>query len=218
AERRAKVQRQRDAAAKVTGRDFPYDNGLEAFSGVTCTDGLHPKNAGQWPALTAASDKRAPYFGRAWGWSSVQCARDSWTVRDEDAYTGPFNRRTNAPVLFVGNYYDPATNYNDAVSSSKLLPGSRLISSNSWGHTAYGTSACVTNAVDAYLVGGTLPPAGTLCVGDIQPFEEEPELALDTRGPVDASAMAARPSAASKPTELPPVATRVPTSILLGTR
>ncbi|GAA4398755.1 alpha/beta hydrolase [Actinomadura verrucosospora] len=218
AERRAEVARQKEAAEKVSAKDFPYDNGLEAFSGVTCTDGLHPKKAGSWPALTAASDKRAPYFGRAWGWSSVQCARDAWKVRDEDAYTGPFNRRTNAPVLFVGNYYDPATNYNDAVSSSKLLPNSRLLSSNSWGHTAYGTSECVTKAVDGYLVGGKLPPAGKVCVGDTQPFADGSESAPQTRGPADASAMAPQAAATGNGTKLPPVATRVPTSILLGTR
>ncbi|TDB85472.1 alpha/beta hydrolase [Actinomadura sp. KC216] len=216
AERRAEVRRQEDAAAKAKG--FPYENGFEAFSSVVCTDGLHPKKAGDWPALTAASDKRAPYFGRAWGWTTVQCAGDSWKVRDEDAYTGPFNRRTSAPVLFVGNYYDPATNYNDAVSSSKLLPGSRLLSSDSWGHTAYGTSACVTDAVDSYLVTGTPPPAGKVCVGDVQPFEETPEQALHTRRPAGPGAAATRPSTAGKPTELPPVATRVPPSILLGTR
>ncbi|NYD48180.1 pimeloyl-ACP methyl ester carboxylesterase [Actinomadura luteofluorescens] len=218
AERRAEVRRQKEAAEKVTAKDFPYDNSLEAFSGVTCTDGLHPKKAGSWPALTAASDRRAPYFGRAWGWGSVQCARDAWKVRDEDAYTGPFNRRTNAPVLFVGDYYDPATNYNDAVSSSKLLPNSRLLSSNSWGHTAYGTSACVTKAVDGYLVGGKLPPAGKVCVGDVQPFAGNPEPALESRGPADASAMAPQAAATGNGTKLPPVAARVPSSILLGTR
>ncbi|WP_131736612.1 alpha/beta hydrolase [Actinomadura roseirufa] len=218
AERRAEVKRQKEAAEKVLAYDFPYDNGLDAFSGVTCTDGLHPKKAGSWPAATAAADKRAPYFGRAWGWTSVQCAGDAWTVRDEDAYTGPFNRRTSAPVLFVGNYYDPATNYNEAVSSSKLLPNSRLLSSNSWGHTAYGTSKCVTEAVDAYLVAGTLPPAGKVCVGDTQPFEPHPRPAPTTKGPADASAMANQANATGNGTKLPPVATRVPPSILLGTR
>jgi hypothetical protein len=219
AERRAEVRRQREAAKKITApKGFPYVNDVDAFSSVVCTDGLHPAKAGSWPAKVAEADKRAPYFGRAWDWGSVQCAGDSWKVRDEDAYTGPFNRRTSAPVLFVGDYYDPATNYNDAVSSSKLLPGSRLLSSDSWGHTAYGTSACVTNAVDAYLLNGTLPPAGKVCVGDVQPFEPDPESAVTARGPADAAAMAAGATAAAKPVALPPVAARVPASILLGTR
>jgi pimeloyl-ACP methyl ester carboxylesterase len=218
AERRAEVRRRKEAAEKVSARDFPYANDLEAFSGVTCTDGLHPKKAGSWPAQTAASDRRAPYFGRAWAWGSVQCAGDAWKVRDEDAYTGPFNRRTSAPVLFVGNYYDPATNYKEAVSSSKMLPNSRLLSSDSWGHTAYGTSDCVTKAVDGYLVRVAPPPAGKVCVGDVQPFAGDPAAAPGTRGPADASAMAAQVSAAGNGAKLPPVAARVPSSILLGTR
>ncbi|WP_119727069.1 alpha/beta hydrolase [Thermomonospora amylolytica] len=215
-DRRAKEKQARQTAQRVIGRDFPYDNGLEAFSGVTCTDALHPKDAGAWPRLTAASDKRAPYFGRAWAWGTVQCAGNSWTVRDEDAYSGPFNRRTAKPVLFVGNYWDPATNYNDAVSSDKLLPNSRLLSSDSWGHTAYGTSACVTNAVDRYLVQGTLPAAGTVCVGDIQPFADAAPGARKVRGRADASVLA-KPVTRATGTQLPPVAARVPSPLLQGT-
>ncbi|GAA3951768.1 alpha/beta hydrolase [Actinoplanes auranticolor] len=158
------------ARVRTPARDFPYDNSVEAFSGVICTDADHPRDAATWPALTAAEDARAPYFGRAWGWGTVTCAGDTWTVRDEDAYKGPFNRRTSAPVLFVGNHWDPATSYRQAVSAAKLLPGSRLLSSDNWGHTAYGTSACVTGGVDRYLLRGTLPEAGTVCHSPAQPF------------------------------------------------
>jgi pimeloyl-ACP methyl ester carboxylesterase len=153
-------------------RSFPYDNSFDAYASVMCTDGRHPKDASLWPALAAKADKRAPYFGRAWAWASVQCARNSWTVRDEDAYTGPFTKRTASPVLLVGSYWDPATNYRDAVSSAKLLPNSRLLSSNNWGHTAYGTSACATGAIDRYLLHRTLPTKGQVCVGDDQPFTQ----------------------------------------------
>ncbi|HEX2314305.1 MAG TPA: alpha/beta hydrolase [Thermomonospora sp.] len=208
--RRAAAERERRALRRVLGRGFPYDNSADAFSGVTCTDARHPQSADAWPALTAASDRRAPYFGRMWGWSSVQCARASWTVRDEDAYMGPFNRRTIAPVLFVGNYYDPATNYNDAVSSDRLLPNSRLLSSDSWGHTAYGTSACVTKAVDAYLVRRVLPAAGTVCVGDVQPFAAVPPPARTVRRPANASTMASPSGPEATGRHLPPVAPRFP--------
>nr|WP_130512803.1 alpha/beta hydrolase [Krasilnikovia cinnamomea] len=201
------------------GRDFPYDNSLEAFLGVTCTDTQNPADAAGWPARAAHSDRRAPYFGRAWAWGTVACARDSWTVRDEDAYTGPFDRRTSAPVLFVGDYYDPATNYREAVSASKLLPGSRLLSSDSWGHTAYGTSACVTDAVDAYLVRRELPPAGTVCTGDIQPFAGVPAAAQGaaTHPAPGAEAFTVRPHPAKNaPKKLPPVDARLPGVAGLG--
>ncbi|BFU44811.1 alpha/beta hydrolase [Krasilnikovia sp. MM14-A1004] len=201
----AQLHRLRD---RLPGRDFPYDNSLDAFLGVTCTDTQSPADAASWPARTARADRRAPYFGRAWAWSTVACASDTWTVRDEDAYTGPFDRRTSAPVLFVGDYYDPATNYQEAVSASRLLPGSRLLSSDSWGHTAYGTSACVTDAVDAYLLRQALPAAGTVCTGDIQPFEGVPAAALAaaTHPVPGAEGIAVRPSPAKGAAKkLPPV-------------
>ncbi|WP_067499096.1 alpha/beta hydrolase [Actinoplanes sp. TFC3] len=184
---------------RPTARDFPYDNVIDAFSGVTCTDASHPRDTAQWPALTAAEDKRAPYFGRAWGWGTVFCAGKTWTVQDEDAYRGPFTRRTSAPVLFVGNDFDPATSYRQAVSAAKLLPGSRLLSSDNWGHTAYGTSACVTSAVDRYLLRGALPAAGTVCHSVSQPFTGRSGGSLLSTG----ASVQAAPAEAQ---QLPPVA------------
>jgi pimeloyl-ACP methyl ester carboxylesterase len=203
----AVVQRAAQARQQAGRYDFPYNNGLETFLGVDCTDAYHPSDAAAWPALSAKEDNRAPYFGRLWAWGTAPCARNTWTVRDEDAYTGPFNRRTSAPVLVVGNRWDPATNYQGAVSSAALLPNSRLLSSDSWGHTAYGTSACVTGAVDAYLLRGALPAKGTLCVGDIQPFVEEPgKPAATARADASKSALAAQGAPArGEPKRLPPV-------------
>jgi pimeloyl-ACP methyl ester carboxylesterase len=152
------------------GHDFPYDNGLEAYAGPECTDGLHPADAARWPALADAADAEAPYFGREWVWASGQCARDTWTVRDEDAYAGPWNRRTAAPVLFVAAKWDPATNYDDAVSAQKRLPNSELFTNDNWGHTSYRTSQCNADATEAYVVDLKLPPAGLVCVGFDQPF------------------------------------------------
>jgi hypothetical protein len=159
--------------ARAARYDFPYNNGFEAFATVLCTDGLNPPDAAAWPAYARAADRRAKYFGAAWTWASVQCASRTWTVRDEDAYRGPFNRRTIAPVLVVGNYWDPATNYSGAVAAARLLPNSRLLSSDSWGHTALGTSPCVDGAIKAYLLAVRLPARGTVCRGE-QPFESEP--------------------------------------------
>ncbi|MBX6767886.1 MAG: alpha/beta fold hydrolase, partial [Actinomadura rubrobrunea] len=222
ARQRAEVRRQDKAAEKaadeVSAQDFPYDNTVEVYSGVICTDGRHRKRAESWPAKTAQADERAPYFGRPWGWSTVQCAGNAWSVRDEDAYTGPFDRRTSAPLLIVGNYYDPATNYDAAVAASRLVPNSRLLSSDSWGHTAYGTSACVTNAVDRYLVDVALPAEGTVCVGDLQPFGVASAAARTERGPAGAAALAAPNGPARSGKRLPPVAPPLPESVLLGTR
>lgn len=162
---------------RIPGRSFgfPYDNSLDAFASVLCTDSVNPANASSWPAAARAADRRAKYFGRAWIWLSPFCASNTWTAKDEDAYRGPFNRTTAAPVLVVGNIWDPATNYAGAVKAASLLGNSRLLSSDSWGHTAYGTSSCVTNAVEKYLLKATLPARGKRCVGDIQPFQGDPD-------------------------------------------
>ena len=163
----AATQAQQRAAL---GFAFPYDNPPEAFQSVLCADGRNPADAALWPDHADRADDRAPDFGRLWSWASAPCASRTWWVRDEDAYRGPFTTRTANPVLVVGNLWDPATNYDGAVTVASLLPNSRLLSSDSWGHTAYGTSECVTAAVDTYLLTGRFPPVGTRCVGDAQPF------------------------------------------------
>ena len=157
-------------APAATSADPDYVNDDDVFAAVLCSDSRNPRDPLAWRRAAAAADRRAPYFGRLWTWASAECAGRYWTARDEDRYLGPFTRRTAAPLLFVGNYYDPATPYLDgAVPAARLAPNSRLLTSDSWGHTAYGTSDCVTDAIVGYLVAGTLPAKGTVCVG-YQPF------------------------------------------------
>jgi hypothetical protein len=169
------ADRQSAARGEAFGFGFPYENGFDAFQSVLCTDGLNPAKAAGWSKAAARADAKAPGFGPLWTWASAPCASSTWTVKDEDAYRGPFTRSSAHPVLVVGNYWDPATNYDGAVAADALLGNARLLSSDSWGHTAYGTSACATDAVNAYLIDGTLPAEGTVCTGDDQPFAASPK-------------------------------------------
>jgi DNA-binding NarL/FixJ family response regulator len=83
--------------------------------------------------------------------------------------------RTAAPVLVIGNRWDPVTSYGNAVKVARLLPSSRLISSDSWGHTALLTSACVDDTTWHYLIHPLAPaPKITHCRGDVQPFAPSP--------------------------------------------
>ncbi|WP_197677214.1 alpha/beta hydrolase [Friedmanniella luteola] len=168
------VRRQTETLREHPRAGFPYDNDFDAFAAVSCTDSVEGTRAADYPARAARADGRAPYFGRlvTWNWSS--CAADAFRGNDEDAYRGPFTTRTAAPVLVVGNYWDPITNYQGAVTSARLLPNSRLLSSDSWGHTAYGSSACATQAVDTYLLTGEVAASYPVCRGDLQPFESDP--------------------------------------------
>ncbi|MEV4640896.1 alpha/beta hydrolase [Actinoplanes sp. NPDC049548] len=201
------------AASSVQGRAFPYDNSLDAYAAVMCTDGRHPAKVASWPAKVAKAAERAPYFGPAWAWASAPCARDIWQVRDEDAYTGPFTRRTRNTVLVVGSYWDPATNYYQAVGSAGLLAHARLLSSDNFGHTAYGTSPCVTAAMDGYLLHKTLPAKGAVCRA-AQPFTtaleqpvQETAAALDLATASKAEIAAQGLPPADAPKQLPPVGT-----------
>jgi hypothetical protein len=75
-------------------------------------------------------------------------------------------------VLVVGNYFDPATRYQGAVTAARLLPNSRLLSYAGWGHGAYFIAGnfCVDSAVTRYLLTGRVPPAGTVCQPEGSPF------------------------------------------------
>lgn len=194
------------------GGNIPNDNSADWFYGVTCTDAAHPANATDWPTLMATANANAPYFGEVWGWQNAPCATGTWTAQDADAYRGPFNKVTEVPVLFVGDAWDPATSYNSALSAA-AASGGWLIRSNSWGHTAYGTSRCVTQGVDYYLLYRARPSA-TVCQGDNRPSwgssgrsrgrTERAPTRLDAMKPASVSAVAKQPT--GEPSMLPPIA------------
>ena len=97
---------------------------------------------------------------------------------NKDRYVGPWTARTSAPVLVVGNFFDGVTDYAGAKATTRLLRNSRLLSYAGWGHTAYGRSLCTQEYVDAYLLDGTLPPVGTVCPANPNPFLDVPEESL----------------------------------------
>lgn len=154
--------------ARNAAYDFYYDSSLESYLSVVCTDAAQPRDPKRWPTSIAKNRTAAPHFGAIWGWQDSTCATKYWKAQDEDRYTGRFDKDTERPVLLVGNYYDPATSYRSAQQTYDLMPHSYLLSSNSWGHTAFGSSNCVNDGINAYLVHGTKPP--NYCEADYVPF------------------------------------------------
>jgi pimeloyl-ACP methyl ester carboxylesterase len=68
------------------------------------------------------------------------------------------------PILVIGTTDDPATPYQNAVNLAKGFASARLLTRVGEGHGAFGSgNICVQNAMDAYLVSGTLPADGTRC-------------------------------------------------------
>jgi homoserine acetyltransferase len=69
-----------------------------------------------------------------------------------------------APILVVGTTGDPATPYEWAVALADQLESGVLVSYDGEGHTAYNKSnRCVNDAVEAYLIEGTVPAADPMC-------------------------------------------------------
>jgi hypothetical protein len=79
------------------------------------------------------------------------------------------------------------------------LGNARLLTMQGDGHCAYGgNSACIDAAVEAYLVDGTLPNAGTVCEQDV-PFAQ-PEMAAalaSEEARMETSSVLAAPAAPS---------------------
>ncbi|MCW2701803.1 MAG: hypothetical protein JWQ45_3338 [Blastococcus sp.] len=149
-----------------------YPNFVESFPGVACSDSVNPRSFEAWQSAADRAEARYGRFGRLWNWSASVCR--TWpTTAGQDRYLGPWTARTASTVLVVGNYFDPATPYQGAVTASRLLPNSRLLSYAGWGHTAFFSagSFCVDNYVTRYLVSNRVPPAGTVCQPDGSPFE-----------------------------------------------
>jgi pimeloyl-ACP methyl ester carboxylesterase len=148
----------------------PYEQVLEGFAGVWCLDPINPDHSSAWASAARRADRRDPYFGRPWIWFGSICA--PWQGKDSDRYLGPFNRRTANTVLVVGNRNDPATRYQDAVSTAGLLGRGRLLTVAGWGHTSLFLSSCADAYVSRYLLTGRVSPKGTVCDVDVVPFSQ----------------------------------------------
>jgi pimeloyl-ACP methyl ester carboxylesterase len=153
----------------IAKRGFPHYFNFEGFPAVACADSDNPDSYAAWHDSAVASAQLG-YFGPLWTWVTSICAK--WGGADADRYTGPFNRTTAAPVLVVGNLFDPATRYEGAVTAHNLLPNSALLTVHGWGHTSLFLSACADEAITRYLVDRQTPLPGTTCEQDVVPFSQ----------------------------------------------
>ena len=93
------------------------------------------------------------------GANGAACAQ--WPTQDEGSdWEGDFRTQGAAPVLVVGATDDPSTPYSGAVTLAATLDDAALLTRVGQGHTSYGDSQCIRDAVDAYLVDLTVPTAG----------------------------------------------------------
>jgi pimeloyl-ACP methyl ester carboxylesterase len=141
-----------------TFRSNDFDSGAV----IDCLDWLDPRTTEQFTLDAKEFATKAPIFGPYIAYSGLHCQFFPQPTTQRVANTT--TTITTAPIIVIGTIRDPATPYSWSVSLSKIFKGSSLISLDGDGHTGHGRgSACVDNAVDAYLLSGTLPPANLVC-------------------------------------------------------
>lgn len=105
-------------------------------------------------------------------WLWAPCA--AWPVASAERYTGPWNARTENPVLVVGTRFDPNTSYANAVITAKRLRNAVLLTHDGYGHISFvDPSRCVVRAMGEYLVDLKTPAPGTVCPSDRLPFDPQ---------------------------------------------
>ena len=155
------------------GSDQAPDNGQryagpEQLYAILCSESPNPRPSA-FLALDSFANQRSGAAGPFKLWETEPCA--SWPASAADRYTGPWNRRTANPLLVIGNTHDPTTPYRNALAMSRQLARARLLTLEGYGHTSGADpSACIDEAVNAYLTDKVLPPEGTRCQPDEEPF------------------------------------------------
>lgn len=143
------------------GGDGRYtDNSAEAFYAVTCLDRPYEGTVDDVRALAESWAEQAPTFGPSLAWGLLTC-RD-WPAQ-ADRVTST-RAEGSPPILVVSTMRDPATPFAWGERLAEQLADGRLLTLDATRHTAYGSgSACVDDAVDAYLLRGSLPEPGSVC-------------------------------------------------------
>lgn len=142
--------------------DGSYGNMQDAFLAVNFLDYEPVGTPQEWQAQADHIAESYPVLGEGFGFPSA--GLDAWPVRARVARAG-VTAAGAAPILVVGTTNDPATPYVMAQSLAESLESGVLLTYDGWGHGAYqaGGNQCVLDAVNAYLLSGEVPEAGTVC-------------------------------------------------------
>jgi len=160
-------------ASTSPGPAQPASPALQSYAGpeqalaVECGDAPSPP-ASAYPRLQNRVLASGGVVGLPDLWADEPCA--TWPVTQLDTYRGPWNAATS-PVLVIGNTVDPSTPLQNSIAMSHLLADARLLVVDGYGHTEFlNPSTCASDYETSYFLTGALPPAGTVCQQNAQPF------------------------------------------------
>ena len=136
-----------------------------AMMGTNCLDYRVEGNMATWTAQSKELERIAPRFATVMEAGDLSCQAWGHTgTRPSKA----LHAKGAAPILVIGTTGDPATPYEWAEALADQLDSGQLLTWEGNGHAAYtnsGHGPCVTQAVDTYLLTGTMPKKGLTCHG-----------------------------------------------------
>ncbi len=141
--------------------DTYTDNSSEAILAINCLDDPYAISSEEVPAQVDDFEEVSPTFGRIFAWGLVACGGIQVESSEE-----PLDIVAEGadPIVVIGTTRDPATPYEWAVSLADQLDSGVLVSRDGDGHTGYNSdNQCVDEAVEAYLLEGTVPDDGLEC-------------------------------------------------------
>lgn len=137
------------------------DNSSDAFLAIECLDYPVEGTLEDWQANAEQLKEVSPFWEDSFAYTEVVC--DLWP-HEAKRTPAPLAASGSAPILVIGTTGDPATPYEWSVAMADQLENGHLLTFEGNGHTAYGRSNnCVANAVDAFLLDGTIPAEGATC-------------------------------------------------------
>ena len=137
------------------------DNSTEAIYAINCLDDPFAVTADEVPDYYDEFLDASPTLGEVFAWGLVGCG--GIEVKSSEP-PRKIKAAGAAPIVVVGTTRDPATPYEWAVSLADQLESGVLVSRDGDGHTGYNAgNDCVNEAVEDYLVDGTVPDDGLQC-------------------------------------------------------
>jgi pimeloyl-ACP methyl ester carboxylesterase len=137
-------------------------NLLEANAAITCLDDPSRLDPADVPSVLPELLQASPTFGAVYAWGLTSC--DGFPPQPRAARDADLRAAGAPPIVVVGTTRDPATPYAWAVSLARQLEPGVLVTREGDGHTGYNSgNACVDQAVEGYLVDGTVPTDGLRC-------------------------------------------------------
>ena len=136
-------------------------NSTEANIAINCLDYPVVGDLEDWRQQAKELEQISPTFGSALGFGEITC--DAWP-HEAVRTPAPVTAAGADPIVVIGTTGDPATPHEWSVSLAEQLESGVLVTYEGEGHTAYGRAGqCITEAVDSFLLEGTVPEDGLVC-------------------------------------------------------